>query len=91
MPTTGLNFSTQAQQMLFLARKESERLNHNFVGSEHLLLGLFRLGQGTGFKILQRLGIDPDVLRREIERSGNPAGACGDVLKSTGSGILSTS
>jgi len=54
--------------MLFLARKESERLNHNFVGSEHLLLGLIRLGQGTGFKILQRLSIEPEAVRREIEK-----------------------
>ena len=39
------NFTPRAQQVLALARKEADRFNHNFVGTEHLLLGLIKLGQ----------------------------------------------
>jgi ATP-dependent Clp protease ATP-binding subunit ClpC len=41
------NFTPRAQQVLVLARKEAERFNHNYVGTEHLLLGLIKLGQGV--------------------------------------------
>ena len=41
------NFTPRAQQVLALARKEADRFNHNFVGTEHLLLGLIKLGQIT--------------------------------------------
>ena len=41
------NFTPRAQQVLALARKEADRFNHNFVGTEHLLLGLIKLGQGV--------------------------------------------
>jgi ATP-dependent Clp protease ATP-binding subunit ClpC len=40
------DFTPRAQQVLTLARKEAERFNHNYVGTEHLLLGLIKLGQG---------------------------------------------
>ena len=40
------NFTPRAQQVLALARKEADRFNHNYVGTEHLLLGLIKLGQG---------------------------------------------
>ncbi len=41
------NFTPRAQQVLALARKEADRFNHNFLGTEHLLLGLIKLGQGV--------------------------------------------
>jgi len=41
------NFTPRAQQVLALARKEADRFNHNYVGTEHLLLGLIKLGQGV--------------------------------------------
>ena len=65
---TPLDFSAQAQQMLAFARKEAARLYHNFVGTEHLLLGLIHLGQGKGFSILKRLNIDPEAVRSEIKK-----------------------
>jgi ATP-dependent Clp protease ATP-binding subunit ClpA len=65
---TALNFSKQTEEMLALARKEAERLNHSFVGTEHLLLALIRPGRATGFKILARLSVDPDEVRRETEK-----------------------
>ena len=41
------NFTPRAQQVLALARKEADRFHHNYVGTEHLLLGLIKLGQGV--------------------------------------------
>ncbi len=52
------NFTPRAQQALALARSEAERFNHNFVGTEHLLLGLIRLGQGTAVAVLRRMGLN---------------------------------
>ena len=51
-----------------MARKEAERFNHNFVGTEHLLLGLITLGQGVGVNVLEKMGIDLEVVSKEIER-----------------------
>src|SRR3989441_1666543 len=61
------NFTPRAQQVLALARKEADRFNHNFVGTEHLLLGLIRLGQGVAVNVLQKLGLDLETVRREVE------------------------
>jgi hypothetical protein len=62
------NFTPRAQQTLALARLEAERFNHHFVGTEHLLLGLIKLGQGAAFNVLQKQGLNLDVLRAEVER-----------------------
>src|SRR5437667_2903742 len=62
------NFTPRAQQVLALARKEAARFNHNFVGTEHLLLGLIALGQGTAVDVLGKMGLDLDVVRREVEK-----------------------
>ena len=62
------HFTPRAQQVLALARLEADRLNHNFVGTEHLLLGLIKLGQGVAVNVLVgRLGIDLGTVRKEIE------------------------
>jgi ATP-dependent Clp protease ATP-binding subunit ClpA len=62
------NFTPRAQQVLALARKEADRFNHNFVGTEHLLLGLIRLGQGTAVTVLEKMGLNLDVVRQEVEK-----------------------
>ena len=62
------NFTPRAQQVLALARKEADRLNHNYVGTEHLLLGLIKLGQGVAVNILQKMGLDLETVRREVEK-----------------------
>src|SRR5512138_497233 len=62
------NFTPRAQQVLALARKEADRLNHNFLGTEHLLLGLIKLGQGVAVNVLQRLGLDLETVRMEVEK-----------------------
>jgi ATP-dependent Clp protease ATP-binding subunit ClpA len=61
------NFTPRAQQVLALARLEADRFNHHFVGTEHLLLGLIRLGQGVAVNVLQKLGLDLDTVRKEVE------------------------
>ena len=62
------NFTPRAQQVLALARKEADRLNHNFLGTEHLLLGLIKLGQGVAVNVLQGMGIDLETVRMEVEK-----------------------
>ena len=62
------NFTPRAQQVLALARKEADRFNHNFVGTEHLLLGLIKLGQGVAVNVLQKMGLDLETVRMEVEK-----------------------
>lgn len=62
------NFTPRAQQVLALARKEAERFNHNYVGTEHLLLGLIKLGQGVAVNVLERMGLELERVRVEVEK-----------------------
>jgi len=61
-------FTPRAQQVVALARREADRLNHDWVGTEHLLLGLIKLGQGVAVNVLQKMGLDLEALRLEIEK-----------------------
>ena len=62
------NFTPRAQQVLALARKEADRFNHNYVGTEHILLGLIKLGQGVAVNVLNKLGLDLDTVRMQVEQ-----------------------
>src|SRR5216117_2349488 len=62
------NFTPRAQHVLALARKEADRFNHNYVGTEHLLLGLIKLGQGVAVNVLQKMGLDLETVRMEVEK-----------------------
>ncbi len=62
------NFTPRAQQVLALARKEADRFHHNYVGTEHLLLGLIKLGQGVAVSVLQKMGMDLETVRAEVEK-----------------------
>jgi ATP-dependent Clp protease ATP-binding subunit ClpC len=66
------DFTPRAQQVLALARKEAERFNHNYVGTEHLLLGLIKLGQGVAVTVLQKMGLDLERVRMEVEKHVGP-------------------
>src|SRR3974377_1978191 len=66
------NFTPRAQQVLALARKEADRFNHNFVGTEHLLLGLIKLGQGVAVNVLQKMGLDLEIVRKEVGKHVGP-------------------
>src|SRR3974377_222835 len=66
------NFTPRAQQVLALARKEAEGFKHNYVGTEHLLLGLIKLGQGVAVNVLERMGLDLERVRMEVEKHVSP-------------------
>ncbi len=68
------NFTPRAQQVLALARKEADRFNHNYVGTEHLLLGLIKLGQGVAVNVLQKMGLDLETVRMEVEKQVGSGG-----------------
>lgn len=61
------NFTPRSQQVLALARKEAASFHHNYVGTEHLLLGLIKLGQGVAVNVLQKMGLDLETVRRAVE------------------------
>ncbi len=61
------SFTERAQRVLYLSQEEARKLGHNFVGTEHILLGLAREGQGVAARALQSLGIEPDAVRQEVE------------------------
>jgi len=63
------NFTPRAQQVIQLARKEADRFNHPYVGTEHILLGLIALGQGVAVSVLEKMGIDLDSVRLEVEKA----------------------
>ena len=62
------NFTPRAQQVLALARKEADRFHHNYVGTEHLLLGLINLGQGVAVNVLQKMDLDLQTVRAAVEK-----------------------
>ena len=62
------NFTQRAQQVLALSSKEATRLNHNYVGTEHLLLGLIKLGEGVAVNVLQNMGLSLENVRLEVEK-----------------------
>ncbi len=61
-------FTNRAKQVIKLAKKEAQRLNHNYLGTEHVLLGLLKLGQGIAVNVLRNLNLDYDTIRTEVER-----------------------
>ncbi len=61
-------FTERAQQVLVLAQEEAKRLNHNFIGTEHILLGLVREGSGIAARALQNLDIELVLVRSEVEK-----------------------
>ncbi|MEI6861085.1 MAG: ATP-dependent Clp protease ATP-binding subunit, partial [Verrucomicrobiota bacterium] len=69
-------------QVLALARKEAERFHHNYLGTEHLLLGLIKLGQGVAISVIQKMGLDLEKVRAEVEKqvgTGTEGGVQGGV------------
>ncbi|MDQ7843482.1 MAG: ATP-dependent Clp protease ATP-binding subunit [Armatimonadota bacterium] len=60
-------FTERARRVIILAQEEAKRLNHSAVGTEHILLGIIREGEGVASKVLESLNISPDRVRAEIE------------------------
>ncbi|MDI3316718.1 MAG: ATP-dependent Clp protease ATP-binding subunit [Bacillota bacterium] len=61
-------YSERAQRVILLAQEEARRLGYNYVGTEHLLLGLIREGTGVAARALQNMGVDLDQVRAEVEK-----------------------
>jgi hypothetical protein len=76
-------FTPDAKEMLELARREAPRLHHDYIGTEHVLLGLTISKAGIVPNLLRGMGVDSDTVRREIERwvgvGGNPPKALADI------------
>jgi ATP-dependent Clp protease ATP-binding subunit ClpC len=60
-------FTERARKVLQLAQEEAQRFNHNYIGTEHLLLGLVREGEGVAAKVLANLGVDLNKVRSAVE------------------------
>ncbi|NTU68314.1 MAG: ATP-dependent Clp protease ATP-binding subunit [Chlorobiaceae bacterium] len=76
------NFSNRVQDVIRLSREEALRLGHDYIGTEHLLLGLIREGEGIGARILKNLKVDLLSLKQKIEESTHqkvPATQMGNV------------
>jgi ATP-dependent Clp protease ATP-binding subunit ClpA len=62
------HFTDRARKVMQLASHEAQRLKHYYIGTEHILLGLIREGGGVAGNVLKNLTLDPDRVRREIEK-----------------------
>ena len=60
-------FTEQARKVLSLAREEAQRFQHDYIGTEHLLLGLVREGEGVAAKVLSNLGVELNKVRDAVE------------------------
>jgi ATP-dependent Clp protease ATP-binding subunit ClpC len=60
-------FTDRARKVLILAQEEAQRFNHNYIGTEHLLLGLVREGEGVAAKVLSNLGVELNKVRSAVE------------------------
>ena len=62
-------FSPKVKEVISFSREEALRLNHDYIGIEHLLLGLIREGEGLAIQVLKSLDVDPVLVRREVENA----------------------
>jgi ATP-dependent Clp protease ATP-binding subunit ClpC len=60
-------FTERSRKVLSLAQEEAQRFQHNYIGTEHLLLGLVREGEGVAAKVLISLGVDLEKVRKAVE------------------------
>jgi ATP-dependent Clp protease ATP-binding subunit ClpC len=60
-------FTDRARRVVVLAQEEARMLNHNYIGTEHILLGLIHEGEGVAAKALESLGISLDAVRQQVE------------------------
>ena len=68
-------FTERARKVILLAKEEAKRFNHDYIGTEHLLLGLVREGEGVAAAVLMSLGLTPDKIRFEVEKLVRPGPA----------------
>src|SRR5579871_4689190 len=68
-------FTDRARRVVVLAQEEARMLNHNYIGTEHILLGLIHEGEGVAAKALESLGISLEAVREKVEETIGPAGS----------------
>src|SRR5207249_4744170 len=82
----GYNFTDRVRKVLQMAREEAARLHHEYVGTEHILLGLIREGEGVAAAVLTNLNVDLEEIQQKIEetvKKGKAAAAPGPDLPYT--------
>jgi ATP-dependent Clp protease ATP-binding subunit ClpC len=65
-------FTERARKVIILAKEEARRFNHDYIGTEHILLGLIREGEGVAAAVLQKLGLSLENIRLEVEKLVQP-------------------
>ncbi|MDD4909456.1 MAG: ATP-dependent Clp protease ATP-binding subunit [Candidatus Omnitrophica bacterium] len=65
-------FTERARKVIILAKEEARRFNHDYIGTEHILLGLIREGEGVAAAVLQKLGLSLETIRLEVEKLVQP-------------------
>lgn len=68
------NFTSRVQKVIRYSKEEAMRLGHDYIGTEHLLLGILKEGEGIAVKILKNLNVDLEKLKQRIEEASGPAG-----------------
>ncbi|MEK6727672.1 MAG: ATP-dependent Clp protease ATP-binding subunit [Candidatus Omnitrophota bacterium] len=68
-------FTERARKVIILAKEEARRFNHDYIGTEHILLGLIREGEGVAAAVLQKMGVSLENIRLEIEKLVQPGPA----------------
>ncbi len=75
-------FTERARKVIILAKEEAKRFNHDYIGTEHILLGLIKEGEGVASAVLQNLGMSLESIRLEVEKlvqPGPPTVVSGDI------------
>ncbi len=65
-------FTERARKVILLAKEEARRFNHDYIGTEHILLGLIKEQEGVANAVLQNLGVEPQSIRKEVEKYMHP-------------------
>ncbi|MFA5005259.1 MAG: ATP-dependent Clp protease ATP-binding subunit [Candidatus Omnitrophota bacterium] len=65
-------FTERARKVIILAKEEARRFNHDYIGTEHILLGLIREGEGVAAAVLQKIGVSLENIRLEVEKLVQP-------------------
>ena len=68
-------FTERARKVILLAKEEAKRFNHDYIGTEHIMLGLVREGEGVAAAVLASLGLSSDKVRMEVEKLVQPGPA----------------
>ncbi|MFZ0389578.1 MAG: ATP-dependent Clp protease ATP-binding subunit [Calditrichia bacterium] len=68
------NFTSRVQKVIRYSKEEAMRLGHDYIGTEHLLLGIIKEGEGIAIKILKNLNVEIDKLKQRLEEAAGPAG-----------------